>query len=47
MFFSEKNVYEDGKQACRGSLSDPFRIVVSRGNSSRPRHTILTGLGAP
>ena len=48
VYVSLKNiVYEDGKQACRGSLSDPFRIVLSRGNSSRPRRTILTGLGAP
>ena len=44
---SENIVYEDGKQACRGSLNGPFRVVFSRGNSSRPRHTILTGLEAP
>ncbi len=47
VFSSEYIIYEDGKKACRGSLSDPFRIMLTRGNSSRPRHTILTGIGAP
>ncbi len=47
MFSSENIVYEDGKKACRGSLNGIFWVVFSRGNSSRPRHTILTGLGAP
>ena len=34
MFFSESIVYENGKQACRGSLNGPFRIVLSRGVKS-------------
>ena len=31
---SENIVYEDGKQACRGSLNGPFRVVFSRGVKS-------------
>ena len=29
-------VYEDGKQACRGSLSDPFRITLQGETAQDP-----------
>ena len=30
VFSSENIVYEDGKQACRGYLNGPFRVVFSK-----------------
>ena len=34
--FLGKIVYEDGKQACRGSLNGPFRVVFSRETAQDP-----------
>ena len=41
MFSSENIVYEDGKQACRGSLNGPFRVVFSRGVKSSSNTPVM------